>query len=99
MRNSFLALCILCASAAFAQIGSLGSGNQYQGHPEHADYAAMAQERTVLPATNYYIAHGERPASDFPQPPQSHGIALGTAARELRKQHEGQKKSQFIWVN
>jgi hypothetical protein len=56
----------------------------------------MSQEQSVLAATSYTSAQGERPASDFPQ---AEGVSLGAFAREVRKQHAQLKKSRVVWVN
>jgi hypothetical protein len=56
----------------------------------------MSQEQSVLAATSYISAQGERPASDFPQ---AEGVSLGAFAREVRKQHAQLKKSRVVWVN
>ena len=50
----------------------------------------------MLGGTNYFSAQGERPLSEFPQPP---AVPLGTIARELRQQHAEVKKSRVVWVN
>ena len=103
MKKTLLVLCLLSTTAAFAQyVGSASYiSNEPQiyrspGHPAHAAYAPMSQEQSVLAATNYSTAQGERPASDFPQ---AESVSLGTAARELRKQHAQLKKSRVVWVN
>lgn len=96
MKSIFFALYILSATAALAQ---------YSGHPQHADIVPLAQAQNILAPSNYFVAHGERPASDFPQTGNENGnekktvISLGTAAREIRKQHAEQKRSLFVWVN
>ena len=100
MKSTFFALYILSATAALAQ---------YSGHPQHADIVPLAQEQNILAPSNYFVAHGERPASDFPQTGNENGnengnekktvISLGTTAREIRKQHAEQKRSLFVWVN
>jgi hypothetical protein len=100
MKKILFVLCLLSTSAAFGQyFSSISSQPQiYQApsHPEHASYAALAQEQTVLASTSYSAAQGSRPFSDFPQPDP---VALGTAARELKKEHAELKKSRIIWVN
>lgn len=111
MKSVFFAffILILSATAAFAQfsgasaMGMQGPSYQFSSHPQHADYAPLAQEQNILAASNYFVAHGDRPASDFPQAENENQkktvIALGTAAREIRKQHAEQRKSHFVWVN
>jgi hypothetical protein len=102
MKKILFVLCLLSTPAAFAQLGgasyisSQPQVYQFPSHPAHASYAPMSQEQNVLAATNYSTAHGERPASDFPQP---ESVSLGSAARELRQQHAQLKKSRVVWVN
>jgi len=104
MKSIFFALCILSATAAFAQysgasaMGMQGPSYQFSSHPQHAENVPLAQEHNILAASNYFFAQGERPASDFPRQEKT-VIALGTTAREIRKQHAEQKKSHFVWVN
>ena len=103
MKKILFVLCLLSTAAAFAQV-SLGSSTlnnqaqsyQFQSHPEHATYAPMSSEQSVLPSSAYLSAQGERPASDFAQP---EAVSLGSAARELRKQRGDLKKSRVVWVN
>ena len=109
MKNTFFAFCILSVTAAFAQAGGAsamgmeGPSYQFSSHPQHADIVPLAQEQNILAPSNYFVVHGERPASDFPQIENENQkktvIALGTAAREIRRQHAEQRKSQFVWVN
>jgi hypothetical protein len=102
MKTTLFVLCLLCATAAFGQYYS-GAGHidsqpviwQPASHPQHAAYAPMMSEQSVL-GSNYSSAQGERPASDFPQP---EGVSLGAYAREQKKQHEQVKKASVIWVN
>jgi hypothetical protein len=102
MKKILLVFCLLSATAAFAQYGGpstlSGSGisAQVASHPAHASYMAMSTEQSVLPNVGYSSAQGERPASDFPQ---QEAVPLGTAARELKKEHAQLKKSRFVWVN
>jgi len=101
MKKTLFLLCLLSTTAAFAQYGAGYITSQPQiyqapSHPAHAAYAPMSQELSVLAATSYSLAQGERPASDFPQ---AEGVPLGTYAREFRKQHAHLKKSRVVWVN
>jgi len=103
MKKTLFVICLLSATAAFAQYGGAGTVNnqaqsyQFQTHPAHAAFAAMGQELSVLASGSYGSAQGERPVSDFPQP---EAVSLGTAARELRKQHAAEsKKPHIVWVN
>jgi hypothetical protein len=103
MKKTLFVLCLLSSTVAFAQyygggssISSQPQAYQSPSHPAHAAYAAIMQEMNILAATTYNAAQGERPFSDFPQPEQ---VSLGTAARELKKQHAEVKKSRVVWVN
>ncbi len=104
MKKTLFVLCLLSATAAFAQYNNTGGNTlnsqpqfiEFSSHPAHADYAPMSQEHSVLSSSSYTTAQGERPASDFPQP---ESVSLGAVARELRKQHAQLKKSRVVWVN
>lgn len=102
MKKILLVLCLLCATAAFGQyLGASGISTEPNipvspSHPAHASYTPMSQEQSVLANSSYTSAHGERPFSDFPQP---EAISLGTAARELRKEHAQLKKARVVWIN
>ena len=103
MKKILFVLCLLSTAAAFAQnnIGAYSLNNQtqvysFQSHTEHAGYAPMSQERSVLASASYSSAQGERPASDFPQ---AEAVSLGVFAREFRKQHAEVKKARVVWIN
>ena len=102
MKKTLFVLCLLFTTAAFAQRGgasytsSQPQSYQFPSQPAHAAYAPMSQEQSVLAATSYTSAQGERPASDFPQ---AEGVSLGAFAREVRKQHAQLKKSRVVSVN
>jgi hypothetical protein len=103
MKTTLMVVCLFFSTAAFAQYSSLGSSRNNEPvipstpeHPAHAGYSYMSSGQSVLAGASYSSAQGERPASDFPQPDQ---ISLGTAARELKKQHETKKKSKVVWIN
>jgi hypothetical protein len=103
MKIMLFVLCLLSTTVAFAQYGNTGSARSSEpfivespSHPMHAGYASMATGQSILASASYSAAQGDRPASDFPQP---EAMALGTAARELRKQHEHMRKSRVVWVN
>jgi hypothetical protein len=103
MKKILFVLCLALTTAAVAQ-NNLGANTvnpqvqsyNFSSHPQHAAYAAMSQEQSILASTSYSSAQGERPASDFPQPED---VSLGIAARELRDQHVAVKKSHVIWIN
>jgi len=104
MKTTLVVLCLLCSTAAFAQFYQFGGGSRdatpviYEppSHPQHADYAPMMQEQSVI-SGSYSSAQGERPASDFPQ--AGPGISLGEYARQFKKEHETLKRSRVVWVN
>jgi hypothetical protein len=103
MKKILFVFCLLSATAAFAQNYAGGTALSSEpiiyespSHPAHASYVPMSSEQSVLASSSYSSAQGERPFSDFPQPEQ---VSLGTAARELRKQHDQVKKSHTVWVN
>ena len=102
MKTILFVLILFLSAAAFAQYGGgylSSQPNIYQppDHPQHAGYAPIASEQTVLGGAGYTSAQGDRPASDFPQKPQA---SLGEIARELRKQHQQQaRKSRFVYTN
>lgn len=102
MKKTLLVLCLLSSTAAFAQFYGIGASRDSQpviyeppSHPQHATYAPMMQEQSVL-SGSYSSAQGERRASDFPQ---AEGVSLGAYARELKKQHEQLRKARVVWVN
>ena len=94
--------CLLSTATAFAQYTSAGYRSSeltvydVPSHPQHAGYAPLQQEQSVIASTSYNSAQGDRRPSDFPQ---AEGIALGTAARELKKQRDGAKRTAIVWVN
>ena len=103
VKTTLLVLCLFSSAAAFAQFYT-GAGSRdsqpviYESpsHPQHADYAPMMQEHSVL-SGSYASAQGERRASDFPQP--AGGLSLGDYARELKKQHDQVKRARVVWIN
>jgi len=101
MKKILFVLCLLSTTVAFAQYSVSRTSTEPMNfaspsHPAQASYTPMSQERSVLGSGSYTSAQGERPVSDFPQPEP---VPLGTAARELRKQHAELKKSRVVWVN
>ena len=102
MKKILFLFCLLSAPAAFAQYGvssyisNEAHAYDFSSHPAHAAYAPLSQEHSVLGATSYTSAQGERPASDFPH---AEAVPLGTYAREIRKQRVPSKKSSVVWIN
>jgi hypothetical protein len=104
MKKIVLLLCVLSATAAFAQYSLSGGSRsnqpqvyEFQSNPAHAGYAPLAAEQSILSANSYNSAQGERRAYDFPQPEDA---SIGDVDREMRKQHAALlKKSHIVWVN
>jgi hypothetical protein len=102
MKKTLVILLLLSATAAFAQYSTRGSISndpqfiQFATHPEHASYAPMAAEQSIIGNSSATFAQGDRPVSDFPQAPQ---VSLGEAARQLKKQHAQVKKARVVWEN
>ena len=100
MKTTFLILCLLCTTAAFAQRGSSVSGQSQPyhspSHPGHATTHALAAEQHLVGGTSYVIAQGERPMWELPQVAAP---SLGDAARLLRKEHAKLKKARFVFEN
>jgi hypothetical protein len=101
MKTTLLILCLLSATAAFAQYYPGGSALSAQpmilqlpDHPGHASYAPLAPEQSLSNGGGYTSAQGDRPASDFPQ---AAAQSLGEIAREFRKQHALVKKARIVW--
>ena len=102
MKKTILALCLLSATAAFAQsygtsyISSEAHSYQFSSHPAQATYTALSSGQSVVGGSSYTSAQGERPLSEFAQ---ADSVSLGTIARELKKQRAELKKSRKVWVN
>ncbi|HKS76119.1 MAG TPA: hypothetical protein VJQ82_23105 [Terriglobales bacterium] len=105
MKVTFVALfLILSASLAFGQAVAATSALSAQpvviqmpGHPQHASYAPMAQERGLMEKSAYSFAHGERPLWELA--PVREEVPLGDIARALREEHLKAPKAQFIREN
>ncbi len=99
MKNIVFVLCLLCATAAFAQFATINPQPQvyqFPSHDQHASYTPLAQGQSISGPSSFAVAQGERPVSDFPQVAAA---SLGTVAREIRKQHAEVKKSRVVWIN
>ncbi|MGA9041529.1 MAG: hypothetical protein WB421_13415 [Terriglobales bacterium] len=102
MKISVLALCFLCATAAFGQaFGSALNANpsplEFQSHESMASQHSMGREQNILDNSGYTWAQGERPLWEVA--PVSHPTPLGDSARMLKKEHATAKKAQVIWSN
>jgi hypothetical protein len=88
MKTTIVALCFLCASAAFAQnapvLPNTPQPLQMSDHPQHASEHAMAQESSLLSCSAYSYAQGERPLSEFGGNLKQE-TPLGDIARAFRK--------------
>ncbi|MGA2965120.1 MAG: hypothetical protein ABSD64_02840 [Terriglobales bacterium] len=100
MKKIMFVLFLLSVTVAFAQVPSANGGQpqiyQFPSHDEHASYTPISQGQSISGPSNFAVAQGERPVWDFPQVA---AVPLGTAARELRKQHAEVKKSSVVWIN
>jgi hypothetical protein len=81
--------CVLFGTAAFAQVGSvlsgdIGPGISFTSHPSRAIQAPSTIEQNLLANSANMSGHGERPLWEFAQPKQE--VPLGDIAREYRKQ-------------
>src|SRR5271168_199625 len=102
MKTTFLALLILCTSAAFGQLaGSINSQAQplqIVGNIQHAELHELAQEHPLVggSASTYTYAQGERPLWEFGPilPPPT---PLGDVARAVRKEKLAAKKAEIIF--
>jgi hypothetical protein len=101
MKTAFLVLCLLGTTAAFGQqpagpVSSQPQSYQPPSHPGHASAQALAAERYLLGATNYYSVRGDTRTWDLPQAPSK---SLGESARMLRKEHANLKKARVVFEN
>jgi hypothetical protein len=101
MKTAFVALFVLLASAAFAQVGgSISSQAQMFTMPEHLEHATMhdmATEQSLVGGSPnaYSYAQGERPLWEFG--PVSQPVPLGDVARAFRKEKMTAPKAQFVF--
>jgi hypothetical protein len=96
MRTTLVALCFLCATAAFGQsvavLSSTAQPLQMQDHPQHASEHAMARESSLFNTnSSYSYAQGEVPLADLASP--SYHTPLGDVARANRKEHSTAAKA------
>lgn len=104
MKTIFCAMCLLFATAAFAQNrASVGVDAQPQitefaSHVQKAVPKAMAREESLLEKNDTVYAKGERPLWEVAQQ-QPYATPLGDIARNLKKEHDTAKKSDTIWEN
>jgi hypothetical protein len=100
MKITLLAFFVLCAGAAFGQVGVSVLSNQPQiiespSHPLHAEPHALATETPIAGGGEYTYAHGELPLSDFSSPgPEP--TPLGDVARAYRKEKSARKAALVV---
>ena len=101
MKTAVFAMCVLCASAAFGQVGgSISSQVQplsFESHPVHASRQALATEQSLNGGETLVYAQGERPLWELATP--VHETPLGDSARALRQEHLMAKKAAKCWQN
>ncbi len=88
MKTLLCALCLLFATAAFAQnapiLSNLPQPVVMMDHPQRAAQHSMAQETTLLDTSVYTYAKGEVPLSELGF--IEHETPLGDVARAVRKE-------------
>ncbi len=104
MKTIIFAVCFLCTTAAFAQLGgatvsSRAQPNSFESNPLHASRQALAEPQNLMDsnANTYTYGQGERPLWEVAE--EKHEVPLGDSARALRKEHEVVKKSAKVWSN
>jgi hypothetical protein len=95
------ALCCLCATPAFGQVGqvlsNVSSPVVIPDHPQHASAHAMGEESNLLGSSAYSYAQGEQPLWEFGT--DRHETPLGDVARAFRKGHVLDKKATKVSQN
>ena len=95
------ALCCLCATAAFGQVGSalsnVSAPVSIPDHPQHASAHVMGEESNLLGSSAYSYGQGEQPLWEFET--DRHDTPLGDVARAFRKGHVLDKKAAKISQN
>ena len=104
MKATILGMCLLCATAAFAQSSGVGYAlnadahpAEFSSHPERAIQHPLGSEQSVLETSESVWAHGELPLWEVAQKKEQ--VSLGDAARVWRKEHEKVKKADKVWTN
>jgi hypothetical protein len=101
MKNTLLALFILCAATAFGQTGVSVLSNQPQiiespSHPLHAEMHALASESALVGGGAYTYAQGERPLWEFGSPNPA-PTPLGDVARAYRQEKQAARKAERVF--
>ena len=89
MKTILCTLCLLCATAVFAQqsapvLPNIPQPMVMMEHPQHAYQHAMGQETSLLDTSVYAYAQGEVPLSELGS--LEHETPLGDVARAFRKE-------------
>jgi len=99
MKTAVFAICFLCATGAFAQVGaqSLSADPQIlqlTSHPMHASQHPMGEEQSLLTSSGFTSATGDRPLWEFAS--NRPEVPLGDIARNLKKEHLTAKKAEKV---
>lgn len=104
MKTILLGLFLFGAASAFGQSGfgasalsNEVSAFEMPSHPRQATHQRLSRGEDLREDSDFVSAQGERPLWEVA--PKHTEIPLGDIARELRKQHDGVKKSDVIWEN
>lgn len=104
MKTVFCLFCVFFASAAFGQNvagASVLSNEPFRitvpEHPQHASQKTMLAEQSLLHASTFTAAHGERPLWEVA--PVKEEVPLGDVARAYRKEHNIEKRSATVVEN
>ena len=102
MKITILAVCFLCATTAFGQVGQSAISNVAQpiviiDHPQHAAAHAMGEQSNLLGDSAYSYAQGEQPLWEFGS--DRHEVPLGDVARAYRQGHVLDKKATKVSEN
>jgi hypothetical protein len=103
MKTIIFALCFLCTTAAFGQVGASVSAHPqpitFESNPLHAMRQPMADTQTLFDSTSasYTYAQGELPLWEVAE--KKVEVPLGDSARALRKEHEVVRKAAKVWSN
>src|ERR1022692_4802833 len=89
MKITIFALCFLCATAAFGQVGQTALSNVptpvvLPDHPQHASQHAMGDLANLLGESAYSYAQGEQPLWEFGSD-RRFEAPLGDIARAYRR--------------
>lgn len=100
MKTTFVVMFMLCAAAAFGQVGVGSLSSQAQplqmpDNPQHAEMHAMGVEQSLIGGGTYSYEQGERPLWEFGE--IKHEPSLGEVARAYRKQKMAAKKAEIVF--